>query len=132
MGSQSRAGRGRRGWRARAAALAAGLAVAAGLLWLAASFVLAYLQLPPLPPVTWGRLPAPTVLVIGGVLAGLLLGGLSRIGVVIGATRRERAARAALRRSVTGVTEELVVQPVREELERYARARTALARATAR
>ncbi|MBL1066641.1 LamG-like jellyroll fold domain-containing protein [Streptomyces sp. 7-21] len=32
MGSQSRAGRGRRGWRARAAALAAGLAVAAGLL----------------------------------------------------------------------------------------------------
>lgn len=107
-------------------------AVAAGLLWLAASFVLAYLQLPPLPPVTWGRLPAPTVLVIGGVLAGLLLGGLSRIGVVIGATRRERAARAALRRSVTGVTEDLVVQPVREELERYARARTALARATAR
>ncbi len=48
-------------------------AVVAGLLWLAASFVLAYLQLPPLPPVTWGRLPAPTVLVLGGVLAGLLL-----------------------------------------------------------
>ena len=84
-------------------------AVVAGLLWLAASFVLAYLQLPPLPPVTWGRLPAPTVLVLGGVLAGLLLAGLSRIGVVVGASRRERAARAALRRSVTAVTDELVV-----------------------
>ena len=107
-------------------------AVVAGLLWLAASFVLAYLQLPPLPPVTWGRLPAPTVLVLGGVLAGLLLGGLSRIGVVVGAARRERAARAALRRSVTAVTAELVVQPVREELDRYSRARDALTRATAR
>jgi GTP-binding protein EngB required for normal cell division len=107
-------------------------AVVAGLLWLAAAFVLAYLQLPPLPPVTWGRLPAPTVLVLGGVLAGVLLGGLSRIGVVVGASRRERAARAALRRSVGAVTEELVVQPVRDELDRYARARSALARATAR
>jgi GTP-binding protein EngB required for normal cell division len=107
-------------------------AVVAGLLWLAASFVLAYLQLPPLPPVTWGRLPAPTVLVLGGVLAGLLLGALSRIGVVVGATRRERAARAALRRSVTAVTAELVVEPVRAELDRYARARDALTRATAR
>ena len=107
-------------------------AVAAGLLWLAASFVLAYLQLPPLPPVTWGRLPAPTVLVLGGVLAGLLLAGLSRIGVVVGASRRERAARAALRRSVSAVTAELVVQPVRAELDRYARARAALTRATAR
>jgi GTP-binding protein EngB required for normal cell division len=107
-------------------------AVVAGLLWLAASFVLAYLQLPPLPSVTWGRLPAPTVLVLGGVLSGLLLAGLSRIGVVVGASRRERAARAALRRSVSAVTAELVVQPVREELERYARARAALTRATAR
>jgi GTP-binding protein EngB required for normal cell division len=107
-------------------------AVVAGLLWLAASFVLAYLQLPPLPSVTWGRLPAPTVLVLGGVLSGLLLAGLSRIGVVVGASRRERAARAALRRSVSAVTAELVVQPVREELDRYARARAALTRATAR
>ncbi len=107
-------------------------AVVAGLVWLAASFVLAYLQLPPFPPVTWGRLPAPTVLVLGGALAGLLLAGLSRIGVVVGASRRERAARAALRRSVSAVTADLVVQPVRAELDRYARARDALTRATAR
>ena len=105
-------------------------AVVAGLLWLGSAFVLAYLQLPPLPDVTWGELPAPTVLVLGGVLVGLLLAGLSRVGVVVGAGRRERAARTALRRSVAGVTQELVVQPVQAELDRYARARTALERAT--
>lgn len=104
-------------------------AVAAGLLWLGGAFLLAYLQLPPLPDVTWGRLPAPTVLVLGGVLAGLLLAGLSRIGVVVGAARRERAARAALRRSVAAVTKELVVQPVQAELDRYARAQEAIGRA---
>ena len=107
-------------------------AVVAGLLWLGSAFVLAYLQMPPLPDVTWGRLPAPTVLVLGGVLAGLLLAGLSRVGVVVGAGRRERAARTALRRSVAGVTNELVVQPVQAELERYARARAALERAVRR
>jgi hypothetical protein len=104
-------------------------AVAAGLLWLGAAFLLAYLQLPPLPDVTWGRLPAPTVLVLGGVLAGLLLAGASRIGIAVGAARRERAARAALRRSVAAVTTELVLDPVRAELDRYARARSALERA---
>ena len=104
-------------------------AVVAGLLWLGSAFVLAYLQLPPLPKVTWGELPAPTVLVLGGVLAGLLLAGLSRVGVVVGAGRRERTARTALRRSVVGVTNELVVQPVQAELDRYARARAALDRA---
>ncbi|BAK36730.1 hypothetical protein MLP_37160 [Microlunatus phosphovorus NM-1] len=107
-------------------------AVVAGLLWLGSAFVLAYLQLPPLPDVTWARLPAPTVLVLGGILAGLLLAGASRIGVVVGAGRRERTARTALRRSVAGVTNELVVQPIQAELDRYARARTALERATRR
>lgn len=107
-------------------------AVVAGLLWLGSAFVLAYLQLPPLPEVTWGRLPAPTVLVLGGVLAGLLLAGASRVGVVVGAGRRERVARTALRRSVAGVTNELVVQPVQAELDRYARACSALERAVRR
>ena len=107
-------------------------AVATGLVWLGAAFVLAYLQLPPLPEVTWGRLPAPTVLVLGGVLAGVLVGAASRIGVEVGARRRERAARAALRRAVAGVTADLVVQPVQAELERYARARAALLEATGR
>jgi GTPase Era involved in 16S rRNA processing len=105
------------------------VAVVAGLGWLASAFVLAFLQLPPLPPVTWWGLPAPTVLLVGGVAAGLLVAGLARIGVEVGARRRERAAGKALRRSIASVTAELVVAPVQTELDRYDRARAALERA---
>ena len=49
-------------------------AVVAGLGWLAASVVLAYLQLPPLPRVLWWGIPAPTVLG-GGRCPGRPAGG---------------------------------------------------------
>ena len=104
-------------------------AVVAGLGWLAAAFLLAYLQLPPLPDVLWWGFPAPTVLVIGGVLAGLLVAGLARIGVEIGARRRTARARQVLRAAIAAVTGELVVAPVRAEQERYEQARLALERA---
>jgi GTP-binding protein EngB required for normal cell division len=104
-------------------------AVIVGLGWLALSFLLAYLQLPPLPTVTWWRLPAPTVLVVGGVLAGLLLAGLARIGVEVGARRRTAKARQLLRAAIARVTGELVVAPVKAEQARYESARSALERA---
>jgi GTP-binding protein EngB required for normal cell division len=104
-------------------------AVVAGLGWLAASAVLVYLQLPPLPRVLWWHLPAPTVLVVGGVLAGLLLAGLARIGVEVGARRRTARARQALRAAISRVTGELVVAPVQAEQERYEQSRLALQRA---
>ncbi len=104
-------------------------AVVAGLLWLGAAFVLAYLRLPPLPDVLWWNLPAPTVLTLGGVLGGLLVAALSRIGVAVGARRRSRQARSALRRSVAAVADRLVVEPVRVEQQRYEDARSALQRA---
>jgi hypothetical protein len=50
---------------------------------------------------------------------------------VVGARRRERAASKALRRSIAGVTRELVVAPVKVELDRYEQARAALERARA-
>ena len=103
--------------------------VAAGLGWLGAAFVLAYLQLPPLPEVRWWGFPAPTVLVLGGVLAGLLVAGLARIGVEVGARRRTARARQVLRAAIAKVTGELVVAPVRAEQERYEQARQALERA---
>ena len=105
-------------------------AVVAGLGWLAASAVLLYFQLPPLPRVLWWGLPAPTVLVGGGVLAGLLVAGLARIGVEVGARRRTARARQALRAAISRVTGELVVAPVRAEQERYEQARLALERVT--
>lgn len=103
--------------------------VVAGLGWLGLSFLLAYLQLPPLPKVTWWRLPAPTVLVIGGVLAGLLLAGLARIFVEVGARRRTAKARQSLRAAIARVTGELVINPVKAEQDRYEKARLAVERA---
>ena len=104
-------------------------AVVVGLGWLALAFVLAYFQLPPLPEVLWWELPAPTVLAIGGVLAGLLLAGLARIGVEVGARRRAAKARQLLRAAIARVTGELVIDPVKAEQERYESARLALERA---
>jgi GTP-binding protein EngB required for normal cell division len=105
-------------------------AVAAGLGWLGTAFVLAYLQLPPLPDVYWWGLPAPTVLLLGGVAAGLLVAALARIGVEVGARRRVARARSELRAAIAAVTGELVVAPVRAEQDRYEAARAALERAT--
>jgi GTP-binding protein EngB required for normal cell division len=103
--------------------------VVVGLGWLALSFLLAYLQLPPLPKVVWWGLPAPTVLAVGGALAGLLLAGLARIGVEVGARRRTAKARQSLRAAIAKVTGELVVNPVKAEQQRYESARLALERA---
>ena len=103
--------------------------VLVGLGWLTASIVLAYFQLPPLPEVTWWRLPAPTVLAVGGALAGLLLAGLARIGVEVGARRRTAKARQSLHAAIARVTGELVVAPVKTEQARYESARLALERA---
>ena len=103
--------------------------VIVGLGWLGLAFLLAYLQLPPLPKVTWWGLPAPTVLAVGGVLAGLLLAGLARIFVEIGARRRTAKARQSLRAAIARVTGELVIAPVKAEQDRYEKARLALERA---
>jgi len=105
-------------------------AVVAGLGWLGLSFLLVYLQLPPLPKVRWWGLPAPTVLVVGGALAGLLLAGLARIFVEIGARRRTSQARQSLRAAIARVTGELVIDPVKVEQDRYEKARLALERAS--
>ncbi len=107
-------------------------AVVVGLGWLGSAFVLAYLQLPPLPRVTWWGLPSPTVLVAGGVLAGLLVAGVSRVGVEVGARRRTARARTSLRSAVARVTTELVLAPVNVERQRYEDARAALNQAQGR
>ena len=103
--------------------------VLVGVAWLTSGFLLAYLQLPPLPRVSWFRLPAPTVLTVGGVLAGILLGALSRIGVSVGARRRALQAGRTLRSDLGAVTAELVVTPVKEELRGHEQAVAALDRA---
>ena len=94
------------------------LAVAVGALWLVALAVLGYLQLQdavPTPDV-YG-FPLPTVLLLGGLLLGLLVGGLTRWANGIGARRRGRRAARALRRGVEEVAEAGILAPVVAELE---------------
>lgn len=93
------------------------LAAAAGALWLVALAVLGYLQLQdavPTPEVE--GFPVPTVLLLGGLLLGLLLGGLTRWANGIGARRRGRRAAKALRVRVEGVAEVGILAPVAAEL----------------
>lgn len=99
--------------------------------WLLADLVLAYLQLPTLPHVGVGRLPLPTVILLGGGLAGILIGLLARIGVEVGARAKAARAERALVRSVTDVADRLVIGPVNEELSRFNQGREHAARAMA-
>lgn len=91
-------------------------ALAAGLIWLLAIFVVAWLNLPDLPTPQLGELPLPTVLAVGGALAGLLIAALARWASAIAARRRAAIARRRLHAAVTDVGRDLVIAPVDEEL----------------
>jgi hypothetical protein len=96
-------------------------AMALGAIWLLVRFALNYLMLPELPTPTLGRAPWPTVLLLGGALAGVLIALLCRVFAWIGGRRRARRAAKALRAGIERVAGELIVAPTRDELARYAR-----------
>ncbi len=104
-------------------------AVLIGAGWLATGPLLAWLQLPPLPEVSWYQIPASTWLVGGGVLAGLVLAGLGRLLVEWGARAKARTAAKGLRAVVAQVVADDIIAPMEAELDRYRGARSALARA---
>jgi type VI protein secretion system component VasK len=104
------------------------LTALAGLLWLAALFVVAWLQLPPPPTADWGPVPVPTLLLVGGVVLGLLVSRISAGAAATGAWRRAERARRRIRERVEQVADEAVVTPVERELA----AHTSLCRAVAR
>lgn len=120
-------------WRAAGAVQWLLLAAAVGgALWLGGIALLAYLQLPdPVTPV-WGPAPAPTVLLVGGVAAGLLVAVLGALAGRIGARARSRAARRRLRAAVADVAQRLVLGPLAAETEALATCRAQAVRATAR
>jgi GTP-binding protein EngB required for normal cell division len=95
-------------------ALAAAMVI--GLVWLFVIGLVAWFQLPDLPTPTLGAIPVPTLLALGGALAGLVLSALARALARIGARHREAAARRALTAATATTAEELVVEPVVEEL----------------
>lgn len=106
-------------------------AALAGLAWLLVPVLIAFLQLPlQLPQVTWWGWPAPTVLLGGGVVGGVVLSLLSRVGVEVGARLKARSARGILMTSIGDVTRADVLDPVQAELDRLKRARDAVHRAS--
>ncbi|MEV1004678.1 YfjP family GTPase [Nonomuraea sp. NPDC050202] len=101
-------------------------AMLAGALWLGVLFGMDYLRLPQPPLPTAGVVPWPTVLLVGGALAGVLIALLSRLAAWAGGRRRARRTARALRESIGGVGRKLVLEPVEAELDTYARFTEAL------
>ena len=129
-GSQLRMTRPR--WWKPVRVLQLGLAIVAlaGVLWLAALAGLGYLQLDDVVPTPdLAGIPAPTALLAGGLLAGLLVALLARIANGFGARRRTRRARRALDERVGAVADELVIAPLEAELGTHDRLRRSLAAA---
>ncbi|MFI6482381.1 GTPase [Nonomuraea sp. NPDC050663] len=91
----------------------------AGVVWLGVLFAMGYLQLPEPPTPTVGELPWPTVLLLGGAVAGLLVALLSRLAAWLGGRRRASRAARSLQAAVGEVSAAYVLEPVAEELARF-------------
>jgi GTPase Era involved in 16S rRNA processing len=100
-----------------------------GGLWLAGLAVMGYLQMPTPSTPDYRGLPVPTLMLLGGVAAGVLLAVLSRLLTGLGARRRARSADRRLRAAVAEVTDDLVIAPIEAEIEAYRRTREGLATA---
>lgn len=94
------------------------LTVAVGALWLLGYAVLGYLQLGDLlPRPEVEGIAVPSLMLVGGALAGLLLALLARIANSFGARRRQRRAQRMLAERVRGVAQEYVLEPLQSELD---------------
>ena len=106
--------------------LLAALALA-GVLWLAVLAGLGYLQLDEAVPTPDVRgIPAPTALLIAGLVGGMVVAFVARIVNGFGARRRARRARRALDERVAAVADELVLAPLEAELAALGSLREAL------
>lgn len=105
------------------------IAVLVGVVWLGLNFLLLYLQLPQLPllPIdlttTGFEVPTPTVLLVGGLVAGFVVSMLSRVFVGLGAESARRRATRRLRRRISTIADAEVIEPMRVELARHAKTR---------
>jgi hypothetical protein len=93
------------------------LIAAAGALWLLLLWVIAWLNLPDPPTYEIERIPVPTALLIGGVLAGLLVAIVSRSIARVGANRRRRAIVKVLRARAEEVAKTSIFEPLEAELQ---------------
>jgi energy-coupling factor transporter ATP-binding protein EcfA2 len=118
-------------WWTAAGAVQATLAAAmvVGLVWLLLTGVVAWFGLPDLPTPEVGAVPVPTVLALGGALAGIVLAAMARWAIAVGARRRAAAARRRLEAATRDVANGLVVDPVNDELRAMADLRALAVRA---
>jgi hypothetical protein len=91
----------------------------AGALWLGILAGTAYLQMPLPGTPDYRGFPVPTLMLVLGVAAGVILALLSRVLISFGAQARARKAEKRLRAGVAEVAEELVIEPVAAELAAY-------------
>ena len=99
-----------------------------GALWLLGLAALGYLQLgDAIPTPELEGFAVPTLLLVGGALAGFVLAFLAGLAIRAGARRRARVAERALRARVERVGAEHVVAPVEAELDAHRRLCAALA-----
>lgn len=118
-----------RWWRAVGALQSVVLGVAAvGLAWLVLGAVASFLQLDLTAP-AWNGLPVPTLLLLGGLLAGLLIAGAAGVAAKVGAERAARRAQADLTAAVAVVADRAVIEPVAKVMVRLVETRDAAERA---
>jgi hypothetical protein len=92
------------------------LVALAGALWLGLLAATAYLQMPTPGTPDYRGFPVPTLMLLLGVLAGIVLALLSRALISVGSRSRARKAEKRLRTAVAAVAEDLVIAPVSAEL----------------
>jgi len=107
------------------------LVALAGAVWLGALAGASSLQLDLADPPEAGGFPVPTLMLLGGVAAGMVLAVVCRILVGLTARSRARSADRRLRKGLQDVCEELVLAPIEDELVAYRQVRDGLAKALA-
>ena len=105
------------------------IAAAVGIGWLIALGVTGWLQLPQPRTPYWGSFPIPTLLAVGGLLFGALLGMFVRILAGFGSRRRAGRVRKRLHAAVEGVARQRVLAPVEVVLRDHRETREHLAAA---
>ncbi|MFT4296661.1 MAG: 50S ribosome-binding GTPase [Micropruina sp.] len=98
------------------------VAVVVGGLWTLFMMLAPALGLAGIPTVYWWGWPAQFILLAGGVLGGLLLAGLSSLGVSVSARAKAHRAERVLHRAIGQVTDAELIAPVEDELDRHRRA----------
>ena len=100
-----------------------------GGLWLAGLAVFGYLQMPAPETPDYQGFPLPTLMLLGGVAAGILLGLVCRVLTGLSARAKARSADRRLRAAIAEVTERLVIEPIEAEMAAYRSVRDGLAAA---